>query len=149
MEDGPPMFKQNFTCSALLEYLPKAFPVQGYHFLRRSFPASSGKLKASHWPSPRSLAATNGVSVDFLSSGYLDVSVRRVRSRLRERPKKGGFPHSDIPGSKFTGNSPRLFAACHVLHRLSTPRHPPDALRRLISLPANRAKTLLKRIKYG
>ena len=33
----------------------------------------------SHWPGPRSLATTNGVSVDVLSSGYLDVSVRRVR----------------------------------------------------------------------
>ncbi len=32
-----------------------------------------------HWPGPRSLAATNGVSVDVLSSGYLDVSVRQVR----------------------------------------------------------------------
>src|SRR5262249_15372524 len=28
--------------------------------------------------------------------------------------------------------SPRLFAACHVLHRLSVPRHPPNALTRLI-----------------
>jgi hypothetical protein len=44
-----------------------------------------------------------------------------------------GFPHSEILGSKFARNSPRLFAACHVLHRLSVPRHPPDALRRLIS----------------
>ena len=35
-------------------------------------------LHSSHWPGPRSLAATNGVSVDVLSSGYLDVSVRRV-----------------------------------------------------------------------
>ena len=33
----------------------------------------------SHWPGPRSLATTNGVSVDVLSSGYLDVSVPRVR----------------------------------------------------------------------
>ena len=32
-----------------------------------------------HWPGPRSLAATNGVSVDVLSYGYLDVSVPRVR----------------------------------------------------------------------
>ncbi len=32
-----------------------------------------------HWPGPRSLATTSGVSVDVLSSGYLDVSVRRVR----------------------------------------------------------------------
>ena len=32
----------------------------------------------SHWPGSRSLAATNEVSVDVLSSGYLDVSVPRV-----------------------------------------------------------------------
>ncbi len=33
----------------------------------------------SHEPDPRSLATTYGVSVDVLSSGYLDVSVPRVR----------------------------------------------------------------------
>lgn len=31
------------------------------------------------WPVPRSLATTSGVSVDVLSSGYLDVSVHQVR----------------------------------------------------------------------
>ena len=31
-----------------------------------------------HWPGPRSLVTTNGVSVDVLSSSYLDVSVRWV-----------------------------------------------------------------------
>ena len=35
-------------------------------------------LPNNHWPGPCSLATTNGVSVDVLSSGYLDVSVRRV-----------------------------------------------------------------------
>ena len=44
-------------------------------------------------------------------------------------PLKGGFPHSDIRGSKLVRSSPRLNAAYHVLHRLSTPRHPPNALR--------------------
>ena len=38
------------------------------------------------------------------------------------------MPHSDIPGSTSARLSPGLFAACHVLHRLSVPRHPPDAL---------------------
>jgi hypothetical protein len=38
------------------------------------------------------------------------------------------LPHSEIRGSTGARPSPRLFAACHVLHRLSTPRHPPDAL---------------------
>ena len=42
--------------------------------LSRSFYLS----KQGHWPGPRSLATTSGVSVDVLSSGYLDVSVRRV-----------------------------------------------------------------------
>ena len=42
-----------------------------------------------------------------------------------------GFPHSDIPGSKDICSSPRLFAACHVLLRLSVPRHSPYALGRL------------------
>ena len=40
----------------------------------------------------------------------------------------GGLPHSEIHGSKLTRSSPRLIAACHVLHRLLTPRHPPNAL---------------------
>src|SRR3990167_335349 len=38
------------------------------------------------------------------------------------------FSHSEIPGSKLVSSSPRLIAAVHVLHRLSTPRHPPCAL---------------------
>ena len=41
---------------------------------------------------------------------------------------KGGFPHSEIVGSKFAHNSPTLIAACHVLHRLCMPRHPRNAL---------------------
>jgi hypothetical protein len=43
-------------------------------------------------------------------------------------PQGGGLPHSEISGSPGARPSPELFAACHVLHRLSVPRHPPDAL---------------------
>ena len=43
----------------------------------------------------------------------------------------GGFPHSEIHGSKFVRNSPWLIAAYDVLHRLSAPRHPPNALKTL------------------
>src|SRR5262249_47439385 len=39
-----------------------------------------------------------------------------------------GFPHSDISGSMSARDSPELFAACHVLHRLLAPSHPPLAL---------------------
>ena len=40
----------------------------------------------------------------------------------------GGFPHSEICGSKDICSSPQLIAACHVLLRLPVPRHPPCAL---------------------
>ena len=42
--------------------------------LSRRFPF----LHKDHWTSPRSLVTTSGVSVDFLSSGYLDISIPRV-----------------------------------------------------------------------
>ena len=40
----------------------------------------------------------------------------------------GGFPHSEIHGSKPIPGSPWLIAGYHVLHRLLLPRHPPNAL---------------------
>ena len=81
------------------------------------------------WAGPLSLAATRGVTVVFLSSDYLDVSVRRVGNliRLAGLPP-AGFPHSGIRGSKAVRASPRLFAACRALLRLREPRHPPCAL---------------------
>ena len=61
--------------------------------LSRQFQLKNAK---QHWPGPRSLATTNGVSVDVLSSGYLDVSVPRVRFlRLyiqRRMTLRSGFP---------------------------------------------------------
>src|SRR5438270_8360046 len=53
--------------------------------------------------------------------------------------REGGFPHSEISGSKGARASPELIAACHVLHRLSTPRHPSEALMRLIVLSKTHA----------
>ena len=35
-------------------------------------------LHLNYWPVPLSLVTTRGISVDFFSSGYLDISVRRV-----------------------------------------------------------------------
>jgi hypothetical protein len=51
---------------------------------------------------------------------------------------KEGLPHSDIRGSTIARISPRLFAACHVLHRLLAPRHPPNALVSLTIQPPKR-----------
>src|SRR5437016_11594524 len=42
-----------------------------------------------------------------------------------------GLPHSDISGSTRACRSPKHIAACHVLHRLSVPRHPPSTLSNL------------------
>lgn len=36
--------------------------------------------------------------------------------------------NSEILGLTLIGSSPRLIAVYHVLHRLPTPRHPPNAL---------------------
>ena len=86
------------------------------------------------WALPTSLAATTGIDLSFFSSRYLDVSVPRVphawlwiHHTLTE-VLSAGFPHSDISGSQDMCSSPKLFAAYHVLHRLSVPRHPPCAL---------------------
>ena len=52
-----------------------ALLVRGYHPLRPCFPDRFRLSLMYHWPGPRSLATTNGVSIDVLSSRYLDVSV--------------------------------------------------------------------------
>ena len=86
------------------------------------------------WALSISLAATLEIDVSFSSSGYLDVSVPRVPFHtlwigvwIREVCSRG-FPHSEICGSQNICFSPQLIAACHVLRRLSVPRHPPCAL---------------------
>ena len=86
------------------------------------------------WALSLSLAATQEIDVSFFSSEYLDVSVPRVPSAhlwiqcTVTEVCSAGFPHSDIRGSVNICFSPRLFAAYHVFHRLSVPRHPPCAL---------------------
>ena len=58
----------------------------------------------SVWPLPRSLATTYGISVDFSSSPYLDVSVRAVPhiylciQYMLHGLAPCGLPHSEIHG---------------------------------------------------
>ena len=104
--------------------LPCRSPYPGVHALRFGlFRFRSPLLTESH--------------VVFSSSGYLDVSVHRVPFlklciglRILE-VCSSRFPHSEISGSKDICSSPKLFAAYHVFHRLSVPRHPPCALSNL------------------
>jgi hypothetical protein len=88
-------------------------------------PAVTGRV----WALARSLATTCAITVVFSSSGYLDVSVPRVRPPCGVPClRHGGLPHSDTHGSTPVCGSPWLFAAYHVLPRLREPRHPPYAL---------------------
>ena len=71
------------------------------------------------WANPRSLATTYGITFVFFSSAYLDVSVQRVCSPIGVLClQHSGLPHSEICGSIRMCQSPQLFAAYHVLHRL-------------------------------
>jgi hypothetical protein len=83
LEDGPPIFRQDFTCPALLvvPLVPHiSFRIQGYHLLRPHFPERSANCHAKRYKAlPISLATTLGISVDFFSCSYLDVSVHCVR----------------------------------------------------------------------
>ena len=85
-------------------------------------------------PLPRSLATTSGISVDFSSSPYLDVSVQAVPlvylwiQYTIHKLHLCGLLHSEIHGSMPTYGSPWLIAVCRVLLRLPVPRHSPCAL---------------------
>ena len=69
---GPPIFKQDFTCPVLLNTSYHASHT-GLSPILLGFPTDSAHTQGL--AGPRSLATTSGVSVDFLSSRYLDVSV--------------------------------------------------------------------------
>ena len=93
------------------------------------------ELKTLVWALPISLAATLGISFDFFSSAYLDVSVRQVSppAPMYSVQDSGellplGCPIRISSGSMLFSSSPELFAGCRVLLRLSMPRHPPAAL---------------------
>ena len=90
------------------------------------------------WAVSVSLAATQEIAFAFSSSGYLDVSVPRVCLLVSyvfrygyHSIKNGGFPHSEISGSKLTYSSPKHIGVSPVLHRLLVPRHSPCALSNL------------------
>ena len=71
---------------------------------------------------PISLATTLGISVDFFSCSYLDVSVRHVRFTylciqyvMTLRP---GFPIRKSADQSVFARSPQLIASYYVLRRL-------------------------------
>lgn len=135
LPDGPGKFRQGFTCPALLR-IPlsiTSLTCTGLSpcivYLSRYFQFALHKMSWSYnpsiavttlvWASARSLATTYAITIVFFSSAYLDVSVQRVCSPIGVMHLQCiGLPHSDICGSTRMCQSPQLFAAYHVLHRL-------------------------------
>ena len=149
MGGGPPCFLQGSTCLTVLWYRLKndLLLVRGFHPLWQAFPKpfffqvvlSDGGPQPRHartpvWAPPRSLAATCGIDLSFISSRYLDVSVPGLTLHTlcvgvwMHGVLPCGSPHSDIRGSMDMCSSPRLFAAYHVFRRPKVPRHPPRVL---------------------
>ena len=102
---GPPFQACSATCSSSTCRRP-------YYPARASTPAV--------WALPLSLAATRGVTVVFLSSAYLDVSVRRVRLRPAADAAPPARRVSPFGHPRINGCS-RLPAAFRGLPRPSSP----------------------------
>ena len=132
MEGGPPMFRQDFTCPALLKDLDARFPYGAVTRYGRPFQTCSGNLtQATGLVRVRSPLLAESRLMSFPPATEM-FQFAGFASRTYEFSAgyslRSGFPHSEIQGSKIARISPRLIAACHVLHRLSVPRHPPNAL---------------------
>ena len=120
-----PIFRQDFTCPALLvaRSVPAIFFAYGAitHY-RPTFPDRSAN---NRFITCRLIPVRSpllwGISVDFFSSGYLDVSVLPVRLHILciqdGIPLAGGFPHSDIGDQSFIASSP-------AFRRLARPSSP-------------------------
>ena len=93
LEGGPPGFPRDSSCPAVLWILLALsnFHIRDSHALRCDFPFTSVSSQECYlqsstpkvllpqvWPLPISLATTFGISFDFSSSPYLDVSVQAV-----------------------------------------------------------------------
>ena len=149
LRGGPRSFHQGSTCLDVLWIPLLSFQISltGLSPSLAGFPKTILLRFMNHFrgPNPGMHASRFGLfrfrsplltesHVVFSSSGYLDVSVHRVPLHTlwigvwMTEGSSAGFPHSDISGSMDICSSPKLFAAYHVLHRLSVPRHPPCAL---------------------
>ena len=140
LEDGPPIFRQDFTCPALLvsSLVPhQGFRVRGYHPLWHAFPDASANTSAKTrrlvpFRSPllreSRLISVPPVTEMFQFSGFAPMDLCIQSTVTSKRP---GFPIRKSADQRPFAGSPQLIAGCHVLRRLSLPRHPPHALIRL------------------
>ena len=93
LDGGPPYFSPDSSCPAILwiSLVQLPFRLRDSHAFSSVFPNCSTRVifalcssltpstrRLTVWALPCSLAATEGISFDYFSSGYLDVSVHRV-----------------------------------------------------------------------
>ena len=140
------------------------FRIQGSHPLWPAFPDRSPNdhltddcpqpqvINHLVWPLPRSLATTSGISVDFFSSPYLDVSVQAVPFlNLFDSVKDLWALPIGVP----TFGHPRIIGHLHLpaaFRSLSRPSSAPDAkasVLRSFSLDLSRSLILLALELYG
>ena len=125
-----------YSGSSLMQF---AFRLRGSHPLWLAFPYHSAKLLHRYvspqpqrinplvWPLPRSLATTDGISVDVFSSPYLDVSVQAV-SHVRlfdSTHADGGLLRRVPPFGNLRVTGYLLLTAAY--RSLSRPSSAPDA----------------------
>ena len=126
LEDGPPIFRQGFTCPALLfaNLVPRiCFHIRGYHPLRPDFPFRSinnSAITSRLFPVRSPLLGESRLisfppatkMFQFAGSASLTYVFSQGYSFL------GGFPHSEIGGSKLHCQLPPAF------RRLARPSSP-------------------------
>ena len=127
---------QRYSGSSLTRF---GFRLRGSHPLWPAFPCRSSNLSCRCvspqprrinppvWPLPRSLATTGGISVDFSSSPYLDVSVQAVpHLRLFDSTQVDGVLLRRVP--PFGNLRIDAYVRLPVAYRsLSRPSSAPDA----------------------
>ena len=154
LRDGPRRFPQGFSCPALLRYLLRVWinfvygsvTLYGASFQKLRLSTRLVTLLLQALQPPTHLNATGLGCSDFArhyfrnrgfflflqvlrwftSLGSLDPAYLFSRSFLRFAQE--GFPIRRSSDITPVCGSPKLIAACHVLHRLYLPRHPPCAL---------------------
>ena len=127
LEDGPPIFRQDFTCPALL-LVPSVplptFRVRGCHPLWPPFPERSAKSKAKRYRllrfrspllSESRLISVPAVTEMFQFSAFAPSPLCIQGEVTSKRP---GFPIRKSADQRPFAGSPQLIAGCRVLHRL-------------------------------
>jgi hypothetical protein len=126
LEDGPPIFRQDFSCPALLvaSSVPHvAFHIRGYHPLWPAFPDCSVKRRAitSRLLRFRSPLLSESRLMSFPRATEMFQFTRFASHDyvfIMRYLLLGGFPHSEISGSMLICQLPEAYRR---LSRLSSP----------------------------